>query len=114
MEMLVLCNETVGMAKQFVKGIEINSETLALDIIEKVGPGGDFLSEEHTLNNYKEHLWHPEILNRQVYENWKKGDNMTFSQRANQKVKNILNSHTSENLSKNVVEKVKEISLDRN
>ncbi len=113
MEMLVLCNEIVGMAKQYVKGIDINSETLALDIIEKVGPGGDFLSQEHTLDNFKEHIWHPELLNRQVYENWEGEGGKTLGKRANEMVKDILNSHTLEELPQDVVRKVKEISSNR-
>jgi len=112
-EMLLLCNEIVGMAKKFVKGVEINTETLALDIIEKVGPGGNFLSEKHTYNNFKEHLWFPELLNRQGYENWKNRDNMSFGQRANEKIKEILSSYKAEELSEEVTEKVKDISLNR-
>ena len=113
MEMLVLCNETVGMIKHFIKGIEINSETLALEVIEKVGPGGNFFAEEHTFKNFKKHMYFPELLNRQAYDRWKEAGSTTYAQRANIKVKNILENHRPKELPKDVIDRVKEISLKR-
>lgn len=110
MEMLVLCDETVGMAKQFLKGIEITPETLALDIIEKVGPGGNYFAEEHTFNNFKEHLWAPNLLNRQAYDNWRANGATTYAQRANERVKDILNNHKPEDLPIEVSNKVRELA----
>jgi len=113
MEMLVLCDETVGMAKHFAKGIEITPETLAVDLIEKVGPGGNFFSEKHTLQNYKKHLWHPELLNRRSYDAWEEAKSGTFDQRANRKVKDILESHTPQELPEKVVQRVKQVVQER-
>ena len=49
LEMLVITNEIAGMVKRFMKGIPVNEETLAEEVIHQVGPGGHFLAEEHTL-----------------------------------------------------------------
>ncbi|HZK85976.1 MAG TPA: trimethylamine methyltransferase family protein [Desulfosporosinus sp.] len=113
LEMLALCNEAVGMVKHFVKGIEINPETLAIDVIEKVGPGGNFFAEEHTFNNFKKHLHFPELMNRYSYDKWKEAGATTFAQRANEKVRHILENHQPQELSKDVIEKVKEIIARR-
>lgn len=113
MEMLALCNEAVGMAKYFVKGIEITPETLAIDVIEKVQPGGNFFAEEHTFNHFKKHMHFPELLNRHAYDKWKEAGATTFAQRANGKVRDILKYHCPARLPADVIERVKEIALQR-
>ena len=113
LEMLVLCNETAGMVKHYLKGIEIEPETLALDVIEKVGPGGNFFAEEHTFLNFKKHLYFPEILNRYSHDKWKEAGATTFDKRANQKVRDILENHQSPELPKDIVTRVKEIVAKR-
>ncbi|MGI6448862.1 MAG: trimethylamine methyltransferase family protein [Desulfitobacteriia bacterium] len=113
MEMMALCDETVGMVKHFLKGIEIKPETLALDIIEQVGPGGNFFAEEHTFVNFKKYMHFPELLNRHAYDKWKESGGTCFSQRANDKVKSILENHRVPELSKDIVNKVKDITKQR-
>jgi trimethylamine--corrinoid protein Co-methyltransferase len=67
---LVLGNENIGMTKRFVRGIEVNRETLAREVIEKVGPGGHFLAEAHTLNHFKSEFWRPDLMVRGDRETW--------------------------------------------
>ena len=67
-EMLVITNEVIAMVKRIMRGIEVNEESLALDVINKVGPGGNFLLEEHTLHHFRKELWHPELMDRNNYE----------------------------------------------
>ncbi|RLG40761.1 MAG: hypothetical protein DRO05_05565 [Thermoproteota archaeon] len=50
-EQLVIDNEIPGMCNRAIRGIEVNDETLALDVIEKVGPGGHYLTQKHTLKH---------------------------------------------------------------
>ena len=47
-EQIVICDELIAYTKRFMQGLEINDETLALDVIDEVGPDGDFMSSEHT------------------------------------------------------------------
>jgi len=67
---LVLGNENIAMAKRFIRGITINPDTLAREAIEKVGPGGHFLQEPHTLKHFKEELWVPQLMTRDPREVW--------------------------------------------
>ena len=92
-EMLVLGDEVVGMAKRFIRGIEVTPDTLARDVIQKVGPGGNFLQEEHTFRHFRQELWMPTLLNRQPYGIWQQEGSKDMGARVKEKVKNILETH---------------------
>ena len=92
-EQLVLTNEIIGMVKRYLSGIKINKNTLALDVIEKVGPGGNFLSEDHTFKNFKEEMFMPKLIDRSVYTNWKNSGSKSLETRVSEKVKEILQGH---------------------
>ncbi len=72
-EKLVIDNEILEMLYRFLQGVEISPETIAMDVIKKVGPRGNFLQEEHTLHYLRsgEH-WEAEISNRCLYQIWLK------------------------------------------
>jgi len=107
-EQLVSSDEIIGMAKQIVQGIEISEETLALDIIDKVGPGGHFLGEDHTLRHFREN-WFPKLVDRNNYASWVEKGKKTLGQRANERVREILEIHVPEPLPEEVRGKLKEI-----
>ena len=92
-EMLVLGDEVVGMAKRFVRGIEVTPDTLARDVIQNVGPGGNFLQEEHTFRHFRQELWMPTLLSRKPYGIWQQEGSKDMRVRVQEKVKNILNTH---------------------
>jgi trimethylamine--corrinoid protein Co-methyltransferase len=92
-EMLVLGDEVIGMAKRFIRGIEVNAETLARGVIEKVGPGGHFLQEEHTLRHFRDELWMPSLLTRDHYEVWREAGAKDMAQRVREKLMGLLEGH---------------------
>lgn len=67
---LVMCDELIGGVRRFMRGFDINETTLARDVIERVGPGGTYLAEEHTLRNYRQELWRARLLNRDNPDIW--------------------------------------------
>jgi len=93
LEMLALVDETVSMVKRIMHGIRVDGESLAVDIIQEVGIGGNFLQELHTLNHFREEIWTPELLNRQVYDSWKNEGKKTMGDRCREKVLHILKDH---------------------
>ncbi len=109
LENLVISDELIGYARRIVRGIEVNDDTLATDIIDKVGPAGNFLGEEHTIKYFKTETWYPELFRRDIYDNWVMGGKKTLTQRANEKVKDILENYEPEPLPKDVQKKLKEI-----
>ena len=64
-EVIVFCDEIIDMVKVSTGGIEINDETLPLDLIERVGPRGTYISEKHTLKHFRK-FWAPKIFDRSV------------------------------------------------
>ncbi|MCG8643395.1 MAG: trimethylamine methyltransferase family protein [Desulfobacterales bacterium] len=79
-EFMVLVNDVVTSVKHYMEGIPVTKETLALDIIDKVGPGGHYLQEKHTMDHFKK-IKYSDLFERQVYENWKKAGEIKMEQR---------------------------------
>ncbi|HEA67388.1 MAG TPA: hypothetical protein ENI07_11280 [Desulfobacterales bacterium] len=98
-EQLVLGDENIGMAKRFIRGIEVNSETLAREVIEKVGPGGHFLNEDHTYDHFKSELWTPTLMTREAYEDWQSQGAKDMAGRIQEKLRVILKNHEAPPLS---------------
>ena len=109
LEYLAICDDMIGMARKIVSGIKVDEESLALDVIDKVGPGGHFLAEEHTMKHFKEETWYPRLFVRQIYENWAADGSKTLFDRANERVIDILENYEPEPLPKDVQQKMKDI-----
>ncbi len=92
-EMLVLGDEVIGMVKRFLRGVEISAETLAMEVIAKVGPGGNYLQEMHTCKNFRSELWQPGVFTRESYGNWVGGGSKDTAQRVREKIVHILDTH---------------------
>jgi trimethylamine--corrinoid protein Co-methyltransferase len=98
LELVALSDEVIGMAKRMLGGIPMSEEELALDVIREVGPGGDFLSHEHTRRHFREHFV-PEVIDRRNYEAWTKAGAGRMGERLNARVKKILAEHKPEPVS---------------
>lgn len=107
-EQIVICDELIAYTKHFMRGLEINDETLALDLIHQIGPDGDYLGTEHTLVHYKED-WYPKLFDRRNYEDWKARGSKTLRQRAKEKALKILETHKPEPLPADVQKRLDEI-----
>jgi trimethylamine--corrinoid protein Co-methyltransferase len=90
-EAMVVDNEIVDYALRFAQGIEVNDDTLAVDVIDKVGPGGHFLGEKHTLKHFRER-WMSR-LDVDSLETWEKEGVKSLGELAHEKVKEILATH---------------------
>ncbi len=66
----IIDNDIVGSCLRTLRGIEVNQDTLAYDIIAKVGPGGNYLSEEHTVRYMRTEVYAPKASDRQPYHRW--------------------------------------------
>ncbi len=91
-EYMVLANELIGMNRAFVQGVQFDEEALALDVIHEVGPGGQFLSHDHTMRHWRE-LWTPKLFDRQRLEPWLEKGGKTMRQRIREATLEILESH---------------------
>ena len=113
LEQMVIDADTFKSAKRFVRGIQIDQETIGLEAIKRVGPGGNYLMDEHTLHwmRSEEHYYSP-LVNREGPQ----GNSML--ERAHVRVEGILREHQSK-VSEGTQEKIEEYvetmtrSLDR-
>jgi trimethylamine--corrinoid protein Co-methyltransferase len=111
-EMLVLGDEVVGMAKRFIRGIEVNPDTLAREIVQKVGPGGNYLQQEHTFRHFRNELWRPSLMSRQAYGTWRQQGSKDMSVRVREKVKEILQTHKVPALPDKTLSALAKLKLD--
>jgi trimethylamine---corrinoid protein Co-methyltransferase len=97
-DMLVMSNETIGMMKRYMRGIKVDEEHLALDLIDKVGPKGNFLAESHTMRHFKQEQWYPGLLDRRGYAKWEQQGSKTLGHKTTEKTMRILREHKPEPL----------------
>jgi trimethylamine--corrinoid protein Co-methyltransferase len=105
---LVICDEIVGWLEHFVAGVEINDETLALDLIDEIGPDGHFLDTDHTFKHFRER-WYPHLFERDNYEGWLASGGQTLGERAAARVATILAEHKPEPLPDGIAQKIRAI-----
>ncbi|MFO8054520.1 MAG: trimethylamine methyltransferase family protein [Bacteroidales bacterium] len=111
LESLVLNQEMMGMVKQFGKGINTDDDHLALDLIEKQGPGGEFVTTDHTFKYWKE--WYlPELQDRSDYETWKNNGSKTMGDRVRERTANLLENHHPPQMDEKLVAELKKICND--
>ena len=106
---LVLGDENIGMAKHFIRGIEVNRESLAREVIEQVGPGGHFLDQKHTYNHFKNALWVPRLMTRSAYSDWQEQGAKDMATRIQERLEDILENHETPALPDKTLSAVKSI-----
>ncbi len=87
-----LQNEFIDMVLRVVNGIQISEESLAMDVIRDVGPAGEFITHEHTYQNFK-NLSHPKLMDRDNRENWEAAGSRDIAERAYEKSLEVLNNY---------------------
>jgi trimethylamine--corrinoid protein Co-methyltransferase len=96
LEMLVLVDETVSLVKRMMRGIQVSKQTLAVEVMERIGIGGNFLQDQHTLEHFREEIWTPGLLNRQVHDAWEKDGSKTLGDRCRDRAVKLLESHETQ------------------
>lgn len=103
LEKLAIDNEICGMALRLTKGVKVEDETLAFEIMRKVGPGGVYLAEKHTLEWIRKEQFIPsEIVDRKEWAAWKDAGKRDIVKRAHEIVEKKLREHEPEPLPKDV------------
>ena len=92
-EELVVVDEVVGMTRRVLRGIEVTRDTLAVDTIAQVGPGGSFLATKHMKRYQRTAQWRPTILNRTTFSKWEREGSLDLDARAKIKAKDLLATH---------------------
>ncbi len=104
-EMIVLGDEIVDMVKVLTGGIEINDETLPIELIERLGPKSSYISEKHTLKHFRK-FWAPRIFDRSFVKEEGTGDAEDL---LNQKTIEIMETHQPKPLPEELVRELKKV-----
>jgi len=108
-EQMVVDDDIAAMVKKSVRGIDVNSELLAVDLIKEVGIGGHFLTAEHTMKHFKNEQIQAKIFDRRNRELWEAKGSKEIEEIAHEKVNQIFATHKPEPLSGDVAAEIKKI-----
>lgn len=92
-EKYVMDNEILGEVMRVLKGVEVTDETLAVDVIKSVGPGGNFVQEDHTFDHMRDEHFVPVVADRQQREIWEKEGSKDTYKRCNEIAREAIASH---------------------
>ena len=106
---LIMNDEMISYLRRIMKGFEVDKETLAFEVIRRVGVGGHFLEDEHTLKHFRKELWFPSLFDRNNWELWKGKGGNSILERAVKKKEEILNEHKIEPLDRDIANRIDEI-----
>lgn len=90
---LVIDDEFAGAVKRFARGFDVSDETLALDLIEELGPGGLFTGTDHTVTHFRSEHWEPRLFSREPLNAWLAGERKTALDKARDRCEQLLATH---------------------
>jgi trimethylamine--corrinoid protein Co-methyltransferase len=108
-EQLLIDQEIVRMIRRILQGIPVNKETIALDVIRKVGPAGNYLGERHTLKYMRQELSTTNLINRKMRDNWENAGAKDMAERAREQAIEILENYKPIPLPEDVKRKIRSI-----
>ena len=92
-ELAVVDNEIIGMVERAIRGIDVNETTLALDVIRRVGPDGNYLMDEHTQMKFRKEHFLPKIADLDTREAWEKAGKKEMIEKAREEARKLIGAH---------------------
>jgi trimethylamine--corrinoid protein Co-methyltransferase len=108
-EQAIISNEICSFINRILQGIEVNADTLAVDVIRDVGVGGEFLSHDHTMDHFKSEQWDGTLGNRMTRDHWEEEGAKDIHARAREQYKKIRDTHQPKPLEPEVQKKLQKI-----
>jgi len=108
-EMAVVSNEICSFINRLLQGIEVNPDTLAVNAIRQVGPSGEYLTHDHTMEHFRSEQWDPKLGNRSRRDQWEEKGSMDIRARARDEYRKILATHQPKPLDPGVQKKLQKI-----
>jgi trimethylamine--corrinoid protein Co-methyltransferase len=87
---LVFCDDCMAAVRRMATKLVVDEDTLALETMKAVGPGGTFLSQDHTFQHFRQELWMPRLLERRNWDLWEKDGAMDIFKVAERKTLEML------------------------
>ncbi len=109
LEYLVLTDEIIDMVRHFMRGIETSDDKLSLEVIDQVGPGGHYLTHEHTIKYFKEETWYPRFMNRQPFYSWLQEGRPEMKKHLEEEVRSLLAEEAESKLTSSQIKEMEKI-----
>jgi trimethylamine---corrinoid protein Co-methyltransferase len=93
---LIVDDETIGFVKRIMSGIRIDRESCAYDVIDRVGIAGSFMTDDHTLSNWRKEFWIPQLCDRNFWDKWLLNGGKSMLDRSYDRQEKILREHELE------------------
>jgi len=94
-EQFIIDNEILGTVHRILAGITVNEDTLAVSCIENVGPGGNFVTEDHTVEYMLKEYFYPDLAIRTNFDQWESDNRPTLLSRANAQFQVLKQNHNA-------------------
>ena len=90
LEMLTLCDEMIGWSSKMANGVEVNAESLAVEVVQRAAATNEFLTDPHTQDRYLTESWYPSLCERSDAEAWLETGGNDMQQRIRQRLAELL------------------------
>ena len=90
LEMLTLCDEMIGWTSKMANGLKVDSETLAVEVIQRAAPGNEYLTDQHTQDRFLTESWYPNLCERSDADAWLETGGQDMQQRIRQRLTELL------------------------
>lgn len=105
---MVLANEIISQTRRFTEGVNLDEESMALSVINEVGPGGEFLSHDHSMAHWRE-FWLPQVFDRRRLDVWQKKGSKHIDTRLREIAVGLIDDHRVEPLAAPVEQEIERI-----
>jgi trimethylamine--corrinoid protein Co-methyltransferase len=110
-ESVLFADEIIAMVKHMVRPLDFDDETVPLRLMNRVGPGGNYLMEDHTAENFRKTFWRPRFLDRNRFDMWEKDGSKDLRRVLNEKAKVIFERHQPAELPEEIVRSIRSITV---
>jgi trimethylamine--corrinoid protein Co-methyltransferase len=110
-EMIVINDEIIGFVRHLLRGVELSAETLALDVIDEVGPGGNYLGSPHTVRHFRG-VWSPRLFDRRTFQVWAEAGQPTLLETARETARQALAAPPANPLPAGTLEALRQIAAE--
>ncbi len=110
LQLMAIDNEWIGWIRAATSPVEADDETLALDLVEELGPTGDYLSHQHTYQHFRDGHY-ADLADKRQYDSWVEQGGKSMEERAAEQVDTILQQHEPKPLPEDVRKALRDIVL---
>jgi len=110
LQLIAMCNDILGFLRAATAGVVVNEETLALDVIDELGPTGSYMGHDHTVRHFKD-AYYSKLIDKNPFSVWQKRGSTSMEQRAAKMVDDILTKHQPQPLPEEVQKAIQDVVL---